>query len=248
MTTPLPPTADDYWARLAASHGVGREGQAFFGGSYIRMVIRHFDTIAGSGVLESLIGGSSSTGVELWGRKHRFDHRPEWFHLDIAPAFNTWETVYEFRPPDANLGPGGMITGSERSGGPMPRAHIRHPSSLVYYEQFPIWGGIRHVSDDYLPGDVDVLWQESAAMDTGEPDWHRSPTPGPVARISLINGENPKLDGTAIFDLQRQICLFFEIRYAGEPDYQLVVDAMKTHGTWRVFTEFGERSPGSVPR
>lgn len=212
------------------------------------MSIRRFDTVAGSGVLESLIGGSSSTGVELWGRKHKFDARPEWFHLDIAPAFNTWETLYELSPPDANLGPGGMVSGSERSSRPMPRAHIQHPSSLIYYEQFPIWGGVRHVYDDYLPGIVDVLWQESAAMGPGEPEWHCSPTPGPVARINLVNGENPELHGTAIFDLQHQICLFFEIRYAGEPSDQLVVDAMKTNGAWRVFTEFGERYPGAAHR
>lgn len=243
MTTPPLPSADNYWRELTAKLGVGREGDAFFGGSFVRMFIRHFDTIAGSGVLESLIGGSSSTGIELWGRRYVHGSRPEWFHLEIAPAFNTWKAEYEHSPPDANYGPGGRLSGSERSAGPMPRAHTRHPSSLIYFEQFPMWGGIRHHSDDYLPGTVEVLWQESAERGPDEPDWQASPTPGTVARINLTNSENPDSDGTAIFDLQHQICLYFEIRHLGEPSYQLVVDGMKTEGPTRAFTEFGKRSP-----
>lgn len=240
MTTPLLPSADDYWSGLTARLGVGREGDAFFGGSFIRTIIRHFDTIAGSGVLESLIGGSSSTGIQLWGRKHIHGSRPEWFHLDIAPAYNTWQTEYEHSPPDANHGPDGQVSGSARSAGPMPRAHIQHPSSLVYYERFPMWGGIRHSSDDYLPGTVEVLWQESAEAGSGEPDWQVSPTPETVARIDLTNSAHPESDGTAVSDLRDQVCLFFEIRHFGEPSYRLVVDGMKARGPRKSFTEFGE--------
>lgn len=242
MTTPPLPTADDYWSELTARFGVGREDGAFFGGSFIRTIIRPFDSIAGSGVLESLVGGSSSTGVELWGRRHVFNARHEWFHLDIAPAFNTWETEYEYSPSDANHGPNGQVSGSERSPGPMPRAYIQHPSSLIYYEQFPMWGGIRHNADDYLPGAVQVLWQESAERGAGEPDWQASPTPGALARIDLTNSTHPDSDGTAVFDLRERLCLFFEIRHSGEPSYQLVVDAMKGQGPRRAFTEFGDRS------
>jgi hypothetical protein len=242
MTTPPLPTADDYWSELTARFGVGREDGAFFGGRFIRTIIRPFDSIAGSGVLESLIGGSSSTSVELWGRRHVFNARHEWFHLDIAPAFNTWETEYEHSPSDANHGPNGQRSGSERSPGPMPRAFIQHPSSLIYYEQFPMWGGIRHNADDYLPGAVHVLWQETAAMEAGEPDWQASPTPGALARIDITNNAHPDSDGTAVFDLRDQVCLFFEIRHSGEPSYRLVVDAMKARGSRKAFTEFGDRS------
>ena len=242
MTTPPLPTADDYWSELAARFGVGRADGAFFGGHFIRTIIRPFDTISGSGVLESLIGGSSSTGVELWGRRHVFNAQHEWFHLDIAPAFNTWETEYEHSPSDANYGPDGQMSGSERSSGPMPRARIQHPSSLIYYERFPMWGGIRHNADDYLPGAVQVLWQESAEIGAGDPDWQASPTPGDLARMDLTNSADPASDGTAIFHLRHQVCLFFEIRHSGEPSYQLVVDAMKGQEPRRAFTEFGDRS------
>jgi len=124
----------------------------------------------------------------------------------------------------------------------MPRAFIQHPSSLIYYEQFPMWGGIRHNADDYLPGAVHVLWQETAAMEAGEPDWQASPTPGALARIDITNNAHPDSDGTAVFDLRDQVCLFFEIRHSGEPSYRLVVDAMKARGSKKAFTEFGDRS------
>lgn len=241
MTTPPLPSADAYWTELTARRGVGQDGYAVLGGSLRRPFIRHFDTIAGAGVLESLIGASSSTGLTLWGRRQIYNGQPEWFHLDIAPAFNTWETEYERSPADANHGPGGLISESGSSAGPMPRAHIKHPSSLVYFERFPMWGGIRHNPDDYLPGPVEVLWQETAEATPDEPDWHTSPTPGDVTRVNLTNGAHPDLDGTAVFDLRRRLCLFFEIRHSGEPSYRLVVDALKGEGPATAFTEIGDR-------
>lgn len=35
------------------------------------------------------------------------------------------------------------------------------PSSVIYYEQFPMWDGIGHNADDYVLATVEVLWQES---------------------------------------------------------------------------------------
>ena len=96
----------------------------------------------------------------------------------------------------------------------------------MYIERFAVWGGIRHHADDFSPGTVEVLWQEVAEATSGELDWQLSPTPGDVARINLTNSAYPDSDGTAVFDLRRRVCLFFEIRHAGEPDYRLVVDTL----------------------
>lgn len=233
-------SADDYWNHLLRESGAGREGYAFLGPRYIRQTVRSFDDLAGSGVLESLLGGSHAVDMTLVGRIETRDTRPRWFHLDISPVFNTWEARYEDGRFDANLGREGMVSGDERSDGPMPRSYIQHPSSLVYFDSFPMWGGNRYVDENLLPGSVDVLWQESAPISDSDPQWVADTRPGGLARIHLTCPDIPEVSGTAVFDLNRRLCLLYETRYRGETDFRMSVDAIRTDtGPWSDVSETG---------
>ena len=55
--------------------------------------------MAGSGVPESLIGSSALVDVGLRARMRFGDEPPEWFDMDISPAFGTWDGRYERTPP-----------------------------------------------------------------------------------------------------------------------------------------------------
>lgn len=256
MTAPLP-NAREYWATLTADRDVSSSKAAFLGDGLQRWTVRHFDSIADSGVLESLVGSSALTNVGMVGRIHLADDHPERFRMDISPAFNTWHVEYDRRPSDSNYGQDGWTAGSEFSSIPMPRFHTDHPSVLVYFEKLPIWGGIRRLPEDYLPSSTEVLWAEFSgapaefafspcdADDTSSaefPTWEVSSTPGDVARIELKHPNYPDADGTAIFDLKHRLCLFYELRFGGEPQQKIVVDAVRIgdDSPWRRFTDFGD--------
>ena len=162
--------------------------------------------------------------------------------MDISPAFNTWNVEYEGGHCDTNFGRGGRVNGFEGSTVPMPRANLHHPSSLIYYDHLPIWGGRNHLSDDYLPGTVAVLCHEVAPATKGELEWRAEDGPGELARIELVCPAVPGADGTAIFDLSLRMCLFYELRYQGEPEFRMLVDAVKQgeESMWSPLTEVGK--------
>ncbi|QGS33738.1 hypothetical protein FOB82_01015 [Corynebacterium xerosis] len=148
--------------------------------------------------------------------------------MPISPAFNTWRVRYGDGTSDANHGADGWAIGSETSSAPRPRWHLEHPSTLVYFEKLPIWGGVGHRPGDYLPNSVDVLWSESAeGTPSGSgPQWRPSPIPGDATRIELTCPDNPDADGTAIFDLRHRLCLMYKLRHRGERQWGFVVDAL----------------------
>ncbi|MFD5867734.1 hypothetical protein ACFWGD_03830 [Corynebacterium sp. NPDC060344] len=256
--------ADAYWASLVDEAGVNRTSVTFMGNAMQRTVVRTFDGLSGAGVLESLVGSSSLTHADLHGRMLLDGSCPEWFRMEISPAFNTWAVTFEHSVADANLGADGRLMGSEKSPTPMPRAHIQHPSTLVYFEQLPMWGGHGHHPPEYLPSSSSVVWTETAHR-SGRPttpentdgsqsnlaamDWRPIPSPGDFARIELTSPDHPDADGTAIFDLRHRMCLFFELRYQGEPRSQLVVDAARIGDSseWRRFGANVDSPDGGDP-
>lgn len=223
------PGADEYWASIARAFGVGGWTASVLGGPMQRTVVRHVDGMAGFGVLESLVGSSALEHVDIIGRRCAEDGHAEQFRMTISPAFNTWRARYGDGTSDANHGADGWAIGSETSSAPRPRWHLDHPSTLVYFEKLPIWGGVGHRPGDYLPNSVDVLWPESAqAPPPGSaPHWQPSPTPGEMARIELTCPDAPDADGTAIFDLRHRLRLKYELRHRGERQWGFVVDALR---------------------
>ncbi len=247
--TETPREADEYWNRLVAARGVGNKGYAVFGGTLRRQFVRRFGNIHSSGVLESLIGPSPILDLGVLGRTMRDDEKARWFLMEISPAYNTWHVEFEGGSSDTNLGRSGRVSGGERSRGPIPRANLGHPSNLVFYDALPIWGGIRHQPDHLLPGAVDVLWQETAVMAEGEPQWQASDTPGDLARIELSCAADRTFKGTVIVDLRLRMCLFYEQRYREKVYLRLVVDAISQdqHRSWTALTEVGETTAAAPP-
>lgn len=218
------------------------------GDTFRRPYVRHAENIHSTGVLESLIGGSKILDLSVHGRRMtRPGGHAEWFLMDISPVYNTWNVEYESGHSDANLGRAGHISGFESSTVPSPRANLHHPSTLIYYDHMPIWGRRGLLPDDYLPGSVAVLGHEVAPATRGEPDWQAEEGAGDLARIELVRPEVPGADGTAIFDLSLRMCLFYELRYQGEPHFRFHVDAVKQgeESMWSTLTVVGAAAVGA---
>lgn len=248
--TAEPPDADAYWKALIRSYGVGASRTPVLGGVMSRTFVRHFESIHSSGVLESLVGASRILDLAIYGRIQKRGRNPDWVLMDISPVYNSWHVEYGSGFCEANLGRDGQIVGHERSAVPMPRAHFQHPSNLVFYDNLPIWGGRGHTAEDYLPGRVEVLWHETAPATTGQPGWRMDKLPGALARIELVCPASPDAGGTAIFQLSRRLCLYYELRYQGASDFRMLVDAVKAdpQAEWDPLTEEGDTMVAASPR